>query len=208
MLVDLARNDLGRVCEIGSVAGARATPRSRSSRTSSTSSPRSAAACASGPDAADALAACFPAGTLTGAPKIRAMELIDELEAARRGVYGGAVGYFDAAGQLRPRDRDPHGRRRERALARSRPAPGIVADSVPEKEYAEAESKAAALFRVDRARPGVVPGDRMIFIVDNYDSFTYNLVQAVGKLDRDVVVARNDRFEPEEAVARAGRARS
>ena len=97
MLVDLARNDLGRVCEIGTVAS-RASRRSRSSRTSSTWSRRSAGVCARAPVRPTRSAACFPAGTLTGAPKIRAMELIDELEVARRGIYGGAVGYFDAAG--------------------------------------------------------------------------------------------------------------
>ena len=146
MLVDLARNDLGRVCEIGSVSRSRATPPSRSTRTSSTSSPRCAARWPPGKTAVDALAACFPAGTLTGAPKIRAMEIIDELEAARRGVYGGAVGYLDARRQPRHGDRDPHGGRRGGRLPVQAGA-GIVADSVPEKEYREAESKAAALFR-------------------------------------------------------------
>ena len=155
MLVDLARNDLGRVCEIGSVRGralrgrrevlARPAPRLRGPR----------AGCARGPAAADALAACFPAGTLTGAPKIRAMELIDALESARRGIYGGAVGYFDAAGNC---DLAIAIRTAvvERGLWRVQAGAGIVADSVAEKEYAEAEAKAAALFRgrLARARAG------------------------------------------------------
>jgi len=95
---------------------------------------------------ADALAACFPAGTLTGAPKIRAMELIDALEACRRGIYGGAVGYFDAAGNC---DLAIAIRTAvvESGLWRVQAGAGIVADSVAEKEYAEAEAKAAALFR-------------------------------------------------------------
>ena len=146
MLVDLARNDLGRVCEIGSVTRsalrggrevlARAAPRLRGPR----------AARRAGARAADALAACFPAGTLTGAPKIRAMELIDALEAARRGIYGGAVGYFDAAGNC---DLAIAIRTAvvEKGVWRVQAGAGIVADSVPEKEYAEAESKAAAIFR-------------------------------------------------------------
>jgi anthranilate synthase component 1 len=101
---------------------------------------------AAGRTAADALAACFPAGTLTGAPKIRAMELIDALEARRRGVYGGAIGYLDAAGNC---DLAIAIRTAvvEEGLWRVQAGAGIVADSVPEKEYAEAESKAAAIFR-------------------------------------------------------------
>src|SRR5206468_10504035 len=83
---------------------------------------------------------------LTGAPKIRAMKIIDELENARRGVYGGAVGYLDAAGNL-----DVAIAIRtavvEDGVCRIQAGAGIVADSVPEKEYQEAESKAEALFR-------------------------------------------------------------
>jgi anthranilate synthase component 1 len=151
MLVDLARNDLGRVCAIGSVRVARYGEVEKFSHVQHlVSEVRGTLAGERG--AAEAVAACFPAGTLTGAPKIRAMELIDGLEAARRGVYGGAVGYFDAAGNC------------DLAIAirtavvedgvwRVQAGAGIVADSVPEKEYAEAESKAGALFAaVDLAR--------------------------------------------------------
>jgi anthranilate synthase component 1 len=144
MLVDLARNDLGRVCEIGTVRVARYAEVERFSHVQHLVS-EVTGKLAAGRTAADALAACFPAGTLTGAPKIRAMELIDSLEAARRGVYGGAVGYLDAAGNC------------DTAIAirtavvedgrcRIQAGAGIVFDSVPEKEYAEAESKAGALF--------------------------------------------------------------
>jgi anthranilate synthase component I len=151
MLVDLARNDLGRVCEIGSVRVARYAEVERFSHVQHLVS-EVRGRLAPGRTAADALASCFPAGTLTGAPKIRAMEIIDGLEASRRGLYGGAVGYFDAAGNC------------DVAIAiraavaeggdlRVQAGAGIVADSVPEKEYAEAESKAAALFRaVELAR--------------------------------------------------------
>jgi anthranilate synthase component 1 len=144
MLVDLARNDLGRVCEIGTVRVARYAEVERFSHVQHLVS-EVKGTLAEGKGAADALAACFPAGTLTGAPKIRAMELIDSLEATRRGVYGGAVGYLDAAGNC------------DTAIAirtavveggecRIQAGAGIVADSVAEKEYAEAESKAGALF--------------------------------------------------------------
>jgi len=151
MLVDLARNDLGRVCEIGSVTVPRYAAVEKFSHVQHLVS-EVRGKLAAGRDAADALAACFPAGTLTGAPKIRAMKLIDSLEAARRGVYGGAVGYFDAAGNC---DLAIAIRTAvvEKGLWRVQAGAGIVADSIPEKEYAEAESKARALFTaIDLAR--------------------------------------------------------
>ena len=145
MLVDLSRNDLGRVCEIGSVEVTRYAAVEKFSHVQHLVS-EVRGRLASGKTAADALGACFPAGTLTGAPKIRAMELIDGLETCRRGVYGGAVGYFDAAGNC---DMAIAIRTAvvERGIWRIQAGAGIVADSVPEREYLEAESKAAALFR-------------------------------------------------------------
>jgi anthranilate synthase component 1 len=145
MLVDLARNDLGRVCEIGSVLVSRYASVEKYSHVQHMVS-EVRGTLAAGKSSCDALAACFPAGTLTGAPKIRAMEIIDELESARRGIYGGAVGYLDAAGNL---DLAIAIRTAvvERGLCRIQAGAGIVADSVPEREYHEAESKAAALFR-------------------------------------------------------------
>ncbi len=151
MLVDLARNDLGRVCEIGSVSVPRYASVEKYSHVQHLVS-EVRGTLAAKKTSCDSLAACFPAGTLTGAPKIRAMEIIDELESARRGVYGGAVGYLDAAGNL-----DVAIAIRmavvERGLCRIQAGAGIVADSIPEREYSEAESKAAALFRaIDMAR--------------------------------------------------------
>ena len=145
MLVDLARNDLGRVSAIGTVSVERYAAVERFSHVQHLVS-EVRGRLAAGRTAADALAACFPAGTLTGAPKIRAMELIDGLEACRRGIYGGAVGYFDAAGNC---DLAIAIRTAvvEKGLWRIQAGAGIVADSVAENEYAEAESKAAALFR-------------------------------------------------------------
>jgi anthranilate synthase component I len=162
MLVDLARNDLGRVCEIGSISVPRFGAVEKFSHVQHLVSDVRGRL-APGKTSADALAACFPAGTLTGAPKIRAMELIDGLEGGRRGLYGGAVGYFDAAG-----DCDLAIAIRtavvEKGLWRIQAGAGIVADSVPEREYAEAESKAAALFRaIELARDwfaSPMPGSR------------------------------------------------
>jgi anthranilate synthase component 1 len=145
MLVDLARNDLGRVCEVGTVEVARFADVEKFSHVQHlVSEVRGRLRESAGP--AEALAACFPAGTLTGAPKIRAMELIDALEPCRRGIYGGAVGYFDAAGNC---DLAIAIRTAvvERGIWRVQAGAGIVADSVAEREYAEAEAKAAALFR-------------------------------------------------------------
>ena len=151
MLVDLARNDLGRVCEIGSVSVPRYASVEKYSHVQHLVS-EVRGTLAKGKSSCDALAACFPAGTLTGAPKIRAMGIIDELESARRGVYGGAVGYLDAAGNL---DMAIAIRTAvvERGLCRIQAGAGIVADSIPDREYREAESKAAALFRaIETAR--------------------------------------------------------
>jgi anthranilate synthase component 1 len=145
MLVDLGRNDLGRVCEIGSVHVARYAEIERYSHVQHLVSDVRGTL-ARGKKSTDALASCFPAGTLTGAPKIRAMEVIDELECCRRGIYGGAVGYLDHSGNL---DMAIAIRTAvvENGNCRIQAGAGIVADSVPENEYREAESKAQALFR-------------------------------------------------------------
>jgi anthranilate synthase component 1 len=151
MLVDLGRNDLGRVCETGTVRVTRSTEVERYSHVQHIVS-EVRGTLAPGKSAIDALGACFPAGTLTGAPKIRAMELIDELETTRRGIYGGAVGYLDVSGNL---DMAIAIRTAvvESGVCRIQAGAGIVADSVPENEYREAESKAEALFRaVESAR--------------------------------------------------------
>jgi len=145
MLVDLGRNDLGRVADFGSVeitdlmtiekyshvqhlvTGLRARLRDDLDRF-------------------DALASCFPAGTVTGAPKVRAMQIIDELEPSRRGIYAGTVFYADYADNLDSciAIRTMH-LRRDRAEVQA--GAGIVADSVPEREYEETVNKASALLR-------------------------------------------------------------
>ncbi len=151
MLVDLSRNDLGRVSATGSVCVPRYAAVEKYSHVQHIVS-EVHGDLAAGRRATEALAACFPAGTLTGAPKIRAMELIDGYEPCRRGVYGGAVGYLDAAGNL-----DVAIAIRtavvEGGVCRIQAGAGIVADSVPESEYREAEAKAAAVFRaIEMAR--------------------------------------------------------
>jgi anthranilate synthase component I len=151
MLVDLARNDLGRTSEIGSVRVTRSAEIEKYSHVQHLVS-EVVGTLAAGRSGIDALASCFPAGTLTGAPKIRAMELIDELEGSRRGIYGGAVGYVDHSGDL---DMAIAIRTAvvEDGVCRVQAGAGIVADSIPENEYREAESKAEALFRaIDVAR--------------------------------------------------------
>jgi anthranilate synthase component 1 len=156
MLVDLGRNDLGRVCAIGSVNVPRYAAVEKYSHVQHLVS-EVRGTLAEGKTSLDALAACFPAGTLTGAPKIRSMEIIDALEGARRGVYGGAVGYLDVAGNL-----DMAIAIRTAVVAegvcRIQAGAGIVADSVPENEYRESESKAQALFKaIETARAWAHP---------------------------------------------------
>jgi anthranilate synthase component I len=149
MLVDLARNDLGRVAEIGSVRVEDFMSVVRYSHIMHLVS-RVNATVREGLGPVDVLRATFPAGTLSGAPKVRAMEIIDALEPTRRGLYGGGIGYLDLAGDL-----DicitirtlvfTGGRAYVQAGA------GIVADSVPETEFAETQAKAGALLAAVRA---------------------------------------------------------
>jgi anthranilate synthase component 1 len=145
MLLDLGRNDVGRVSKIGTV---KVTEKMIVERYSHVMHIVSNVVGAVKPDvdAVDALFAGFPAGTVSGAPKIRAMEIIDELEVSRRGVYGGAVGYFGSDGAL-----DTCIALRTAVLKDDvlhvQAGGGVVADSDPEAEYQETVNKAAALFR-------------------------------------------------------------
>jgi len=145
MLLDLARNDLGRVCEFGSVRVRRSMVVERYSHVMHLVSEVEGRLRA-GTGAIEALMACFPAGTVSGAPKVRAMEIIEELEPTRRGPYAGAVGYVDFSGNLDSciaiRTLVARG-----SNASVQSGCGIVADSVPEREYEETVSKARALWR-------------------------------------------------------------
>ncbi|MEO6886812.1 MAG: chorismate-binding protein, partial [Jatrophihabitantaceae bacterium] len=145
MLVDLARNDLGRVSAPGTVEVVEFGGVERYSHVWHIVSTVQSQV-AAGMDAFDVLTATFPAGTLTGAPKVRAMELIEELEPVRRGVYGGAVGYLDAAGDL-----DMAIAIRTAVMidgtAHVQASAGIVADSVPDLEEQETQNKARAVLQ-------------------------------------------------------------
>ncbi|WP_371365008.1 anthranilate synthase component I [Jatrophihabitans sp. GAS493] len=145
MLVDLARNDLGRISKQGSVEVVEFGAIERYSHVwHIVSSVQSEVA--EGKDAFDVLTATFPAGTLTGAPKVRAMELIDELEPVRRGIYGGAVGYLDAAGDLDLAIAIRTAVIRDH-IAYVQASAGIVADSIPANEDQETRSKARAVLQ-------------------------------------------------------------
>ena len=208
MLVDLARNDLGRVCVPGSV---RPTELMQVERFSKVMHIVSTVEGALRDDRhpLDALAATFPAGTVTGAPKRRAMELIAEREPTARGPYAGAVGYLTFAGDL-----DFCITIRTAVVSDGRAhvqtGAGVVADSDPETELAETKAKAAALLpRSDRAiggepleRPGRGAARGMILVVDHYDSFTYNLVQLIESLGRVTEVVKSDEAPAADLVAR------
>ena len=206
MLVDLGRNDLGRVARPGTVTVSKYMEVERYSHVLHLVS-HVEARLRPELDALDALRSVFPAGTLSGAPKVRAMQLIAAAEGERRGLYGGAVGYLGYDGNL-----DTAITIRSAVLkdgqAHVHTGAGIVAGSVPEKEFEETEHKAAALRRAIELAAGVpeaartaTPSDgrrrrgrrgrgrrgrgrAMILVIDNYDSFTFNLVQALQAAGR------------------------
>lgn len=145
MLVDLARNDVRKVCRAGSVEIIRFMEVLKYSHVMHIESEirgRLKESC----DVFDAISACFPAGTLTGAPKLRAIEIINEIERSKRGVYGGAVGYFSKEADFAIAIRMAEFGKKVRVRAGA----GIVADSVPEKEFSETERKMDAVLRALR----------------------------------------------------------
>jgi len=151
MLVDLGRNDVGKVCEFGTVRVKSLMHVERYSHVMHLVSALEGQL-KQGLSAVDAFCSCFPAGTLSGAPKIRAMEIIEELEPTRRGIYGGSVFYADFSGNF-----DSCIAIRSMLLKGDQgyiqAGGGIVADSVPEEEYEESVNKAKAVVRaVERAR--------------------------------------------------------
>jgi Anthranilate/para-aminobenzoate synthases component I len=154
MLVDLGRNDLGRVAEFGSVEVVELMKIERYSHVQHLVTSLKANLRA-GLDRFDALASCFPAGTVSGAPKVSAMRIIKQLEPTQRGIYAGAVGYIDYAENL-----DTCIAIRtieiENGYASVQAGAGIVADSVPEKEYEETINKARALIKaIEMAENGL-----------------------------------------------------
>jgi len=154
MLVDLARNDVGRVAKVGTVKVTDLMVIERYSHVMHIVS-NVVGELREDKDAFDVLRACFPAGTVSGAPKVRAMEIIDEMEPSERGVYAGAVGYFSFDGNM-----DTAIAIRTAIVRRNKvyvqAGAGIVADSVPELEAKETLNKARALFKaVELAERGL-----------------------------------------------------
>ncbi len=145
MLIDLARNDIGRIAQTGTVKVTDAFCVERYSHVMHIVSNVEGVLNA-GMRNMDVLRATFPAGTLTGAPKVHAMELIDQLEPTKRGIYGGACGYLSYAGDMDVAIAIRTGIVKDQTLY-VQAAAGVVADSVPEMEWAETEHKARALLR-------------------------------------------------------------
>lgn len=145
MLIDLARNDIGRIAKIGSVKVTDAFVIERYSHVMHIVS-NVEGVLKPGMSNLDVLRATFPAGTLTGAPKVRAMQIIDELEPVKRGIYGGACGYLSFAGDMDVAIAIRTGIVKDNTLY-VQAAAGVVADSVPEMEWRETEHKARALIR-------------------------------------------------------------
>ncbi len=145
MLIDLARNDIGRIVEIGSV---QVTDKLVIEKYSHVQHIVSNVEGILKPDLSnlDVLKATFPAGTLSGAPKVRAMEIIDELEPVKRGIYGGACGYLSFGGEMDLAIAIRTGVIKDGTLY-VQAAAGVVADSVPEMEWQETENKARAVLR-------------------------------------------------------------
>ncbi|MCU0936431.1 MAG: anthranilate synthase component I [Gammaproteobacteria bacterium] len=154
MLIDLGRNDVGRVAEVGSV---KVTDRMVIERYSHVMHIVSnvTGRLQPGLDAIDALRATFPAGTVTGAPKVRSMEIIDELEPVKRGLYAGAVGYVSWGGDMDTAIAIRTAVIKDRVLHIQAGA-GVVADSVPAREWEETLNKGRAIFRaVENAEAGL-----------------------------------------------------
>ena len=145
MLIDLARNDIGRIAKTGSVKVTEAFEIERYSHVMHIVS-NVEGLLKDGMTSMDVLKATFPAGTLSGAPKIRAMQIIDELEPVKRGIYGGACGYLSFAGDMDVAIAIRTGIVQNNTLY-VQAAAGVVADSVPELEWKETEHKARALIR-------------------------------------------------------------
>ena len=145
MLIDLARNDIGRIAKTGSVKVTEAFAVERYSHVMHIVS-NVEGVLLDGMSNMDVLKATFPAGTLTGAPKVHAMELIDQLEPSKRGLYGGACGYLSYAGDMDVAIAIRTGIIKDQMLY-VQAAAGVVADSVPELEWKETEAKARALLR-------------------------------------------------------------
>ncbi len=153
MLVDLGRNDLGRVAKIGSVAWGEIARVTRYGQVMHLSTDISASL-ADGLNCFDAIKSCFPAGTVSGAPKIRAMELLSELEPEKRGIYSGMVGYFDLKGNSDSAIAIRSALVKD-GIAHISAGAGIVQDSEPEAEYEETRNKALSVLKAIHIAEGM-----------------------------------------------------
>ena len=154
MLVDLGRNDIGKISRIGTVKVEKYMEIERFSHVMHIGSTVTGTI-REDKDAVDAVDAILPAGTLSGAPKFRACQIIDELENNKRGVYGGAIGYLDFAGNLDTCIAIRLVYKKNGAIC-IRSGAGIVADSVPEKEFEECANKARAVIQaIQEAEEGL-----------------------------------------------------
>lgn len=211
MLVDLSRNDVNRVSEPDSTEVVMLAEPERYSHVIHLTS-KIIGKLSSDKTAMDALASIAPAGTLSGAPKIRAMQIIDEMEPDKRGFYGGAAGYLTHGGDLstciviRSVVVDKEGKAHVQAGA------GVVADSFPESEFYETVMKAAAPMKAieevcnptsNKQQLGIEKPEpkyrsstndlgQKVLLIDNYDSYTHNLAQYLERAGADVEVMRND----------------
>ena len=198
MLVDLGRNDLGRVCEYGTVEVETFMAVETYSHVMHIVS-SVAGDLRPEVEPVDALRSVLPAGTLSGAPKVRAMQIIDELEPVKRGGYGGAVGYLSYTGDL---DTCIHIRTVvvTDGMAHVQAGGGTVADAKPDYEYEESVAKARGVLQAIELARGAGGLGVKVLVVDNYDSFTYNLVQYLGELGAELDVVRNDRATVDELL--------
>lgn len=154
MLVDLGRNDIGKISRTGTVQVEKYLSVEKFSHVMHLGSTVSGEL-RGDKDAIDAVDAILPAGTLSGAPKFRACQIIEELEQSRRGIYGGAVGYLDFAGNLDVCIAIRLVYKKNGAVC-IRSGAGIVADSVPEKEFEECRNKAKAVIQaIKQAQEGL-----------------------------------------------------
>ena len=192
MLVDLGRNDLSRVCKPGTVrVGKFLEPERYSHVTHLVSEVAGELLPGTGPF--DLLRACFPAGTVSGAPKVRAMQIISELEGYRRGPYAGAVGYalpggsFDTCIAIRTVVL-------EGGLARLQAGAGSSPTRIRPPSTRSACASSPRSKRRSRR-----PRRALILLIDNYDSFTYNLAHLFQELGAEVTVVRNDKIDADEA---------
>ncbi len=200
MLIDLGRNDVGRIAEVGSVKVTETMVVERYSHVMHIVSNVEGDGAPRTLTPMELLRATFPAGTVTGAPKVRSMEIIEELETEKRGVYAGAVGYLGFNGNLDLAIAIRTGVVKDGTLY-VQAAAGIVADSIPENEWLETKNKARALLAAaEQVHAGLdkpIGEERaMLLMIDNYDSFTYNLVQYLGELGQDVKVDPQRRDRP------------